>query len=158
MEKEVKNTRAKKTNIIIGILLVIAWMIVIFIFSAMAGDDSANLSSGLLHTILKVIPGLAESKTAHLIVRKLAHMTEYAILCGLILNLEYQITNKVKLKQIAIAILGSFLYACTDEWHQTFISGRSGNMLDVGIDTLGAIIAMVFLFAIVQIRKIKQES
>ena len=148
----------KNIKVIIAGILVIAWMIVIFIFSAMAGDDSANLSSGLLHTILKVIPGLAESQTAHLIVRKLAHMTEYAILCSLILNLEYQITNKVKFKQVAIAILGSFLYACTDEWHQTFISGRSGNMLDVGIDTLGAIIAIAVTFSIVQIKKIKQVS
>lgn len=148
----------KNIKVIIAGILVIAWMIVIFIFSAMAGDDSANLSSGLLHTILKVIPGLAESQTAHLLVRKLAHMTEYAILCGLILNLEYQITNKVKFKQVVIAILGSFLYACTDEWHQTFISGRSGNILDVGIDTLGAIIAMVVLFAIMQIRKINKSS
>lgn len=148
----------KNIKVIIAGILIIAWMIVIFIFSAMAGDDSTNLSSGLLHTILKVIPSLAESQTAHLIVRKLAHMTEYAILCGLILNLEYQITNKVKFKQVVIAILGSFLYACTDEWHQTFISGRSGNMLDVGIDTLGAIIAIAVTFSIIQIRKIKQES
>ena len=145
-------------KVVIAGLLVIAWMIVIFIFSAMAGDDSAMLSSGVLHSILKIVPGLAESETAHLVVRKMAHMTEYAILCGLITNLEYQITHKIKVKYILIAILCSFTYACTDEFHQTFISGRSGNLGDVGIDTLGAVITGTAIIIINQIKNKKKTT
>ena len=77
----------KRTRIIISGIAVIIWMIVIFIFSAMTGEESGNLSSGLVHALLKNIPFLAESEIAHVVVRKLAHMTEYAILCLLIINL-----------------------------------------------------------------------
>lgn len=135
-----------KAKIVVALLLIIIWMIIIFIFSAMAGDDSSNLSSGVLHTILKIVPGLAENPYTHLIIRKLAHGCEYVILSLLIVNLEYQINNKINIKTIIIAIVGSFLYACTDEWHQTFVSGRSGNIVDVGIDTLGATIAGIIVY------------
>ena len=131
----------KRTRIIISGIVVIIWMIVIFIFSAMTGEESGNLSSGLVHALLKNIPFLAESELAHLVVRKLAHMTEYAILCLLIINLEKQIGFKIKLKHILIGIFISCIYAMTDEYHQSFVSERSGNIIDVGIDTLGAAIA-----------------
>ena len=39
---------------------------------------------------------------------------------------------------LAMSILFSFLYACTDELHQIFVPGRSAQFRDVLIDTLGA--------------------
>ena len=131
----------KRTRIIVSGIAVIIWMIVIFIFSAMTGEESGNLSSGLVHALLKNIPFLAESEIAHLVVRKLAHMTEYAIFCLLIINLEKQIGFKIRLKHILIGIFISCIYAMTDEYHQSFVNERSGNIIDVGIDTLGAAIA-----------------
>ena len=94
----------KRTRIIISGIAVIIWMIVIFIFSAMTGEESGNLSSGLVHALLKNIPFLAESELAHFVVRKLAHMTEYAIFCLLIINLEKQIGFRIRLKHILIGI------------------------------------------------------
>lgn len=146
-----------KAKIVVALLLIIIWMIIIFIFSAMAGDDSSNLSSGVLYTILKIIPTLSESTTAHIIIRKLAHMIEYAILSALIINLEHQLGYKIKLKQIAIAILCSALYALTDEFHQTFINGRSGNITDVGIDTSGTIITGLIAY-LVSLTKQKKDK
>lgn len=138
----------KRTRIIISGIAVIIWMIVIFIFSAMTGEESGNLSSGLVHALLKNIPFLAESELAHLVVRKLAHMTEYAIFCLLIINLEKQIGFKIRLKHILIGIFISCIYAMTDEYHQSFVNERSGNIIDVGIDTLGAAIAGIIVFIV----------
>lgn len=138
----------KRTRIIISGIAVIIWMIVIFIFSAMTGEESGNLSSGLVHALLKNIPLLAESELAHIVVRKLAHMTEYAIFCLLIINLEKQIGFKIRLKHILIGIFISCIYAMTDEYHQSFVNERSGNIIDVGIDTLGAAIAGIIVLIV----------
>ena len=138
----------KRTRIIISGIAVIIWMIVIFIFSAMTGEESGNLSSGLVHALLKNIPFLAESELAHLVVRKLAHMTEYAIFCLLIINLEKQTGFKIRLKHILIGIIISCIYAMTDEYHQSLVNERSGNIIDVGIDTLGAAIAGIIVFIV----------
>mgnify|MGYP004633929879 FL=1 len=42
-----------------------------------------------------------------------------------------------------------FLYACTDEHHQTFVNGRSGLFLDTLIDTLGGFISCITYFIII---------
>ena len=131
----------KRTRIIISGIAVIIWMIVIFMFSAMVGDDSGNLSTIIVKTIFRNNTSIAESELAHIVVRKIAHMTEYAIFCLLIINLEKQIGFKIRLKHILIGIIISCIYAMTDEYHQSFVNERSGNIIDVGIDTLGAAIA-----------------
>ena len=125
--KNTKKLSDNKKKILLSIITLLIWMIIIFIFSAMSGDESGALSSGLVHTLLKNIPALAESEIAHLVVRKLAHMTEYAILCLLIINLEKQIGFKIKIKHILIGIFISCIYAVTDEYHQSFVNERSGN-------------------------------
>jgi VanZ family protein len=39
-------------------------------------------------------------------------------------------------------VLLAFAYACSDEYHQTFVDGRTGTVRDVGIDTIGIAIAV----------------
>ena len=41
-----------------------------------------------------------------------------------------------------------FIYSLTDEYHQLFINGRTGQFSDCLIDTLGAIIGMIILYII----------
>ncbi len=43
------------------------------------------------------------------------------------------------------ALLITVGYALSDEWHQTFVPGRHGQLLDVGIDTTGALVAMALV-------------
>lgn len=77
------------------------------------------------------IPSLStELGTWDTILRKLAHVTEYAILGGLLLR-------AVRLPGLAVAL--AVLYAVTDEVHQTFVEGRTGAPLDVVIDAVGAL-------------------
>lgn len=74
------------------------------------------------------------------IIRKGAHITEYFILFILIYNfIEDNFTRK-KVYLIAFTIV--VLYASSDEIHQIFVPGRAGRITDIGIDTIGAIIAI----------------
>ena len=122
----------------------IAWMGVIFLMSAMPGDMSGEQSGRLLHLLISLLTLLLGEETAaaispdmlHLLIRKAAHMAEYAVLFFL---------YRRALRQSGVrrpglyALLMSIAYACTDEWHQSFSEGRSPGATDVGIDTLGAL-------------------
>ena len=49
--------------------------------------------------------------------------------------------------------MATFLYACTDEIHQLFIEGRSGEIRDILVDSTGALIGMVLVGIILKIKK-----
>jgi VanZ family protein len=72
------------------------------------------------------------------LLRKLAHFTEYAVLTGLwwraLRGLEVRFP-------LAAAMAISLGYAATDEFHQTFVDGRQGTPVDVLIDSAGIAIA-----------------
>jgi VanZ family protein len=70
--------------------------------------------------------------------RKLAHVTEYAVLTILWWRALRSLGVHAALPA-AIAI--SLLYAFTDEFHQTFVDGRRGTPVDVAIDSIGITIA-----------------
>ena len=76
--------------------------------------------------------------------RKLAHVTEYAVLTFLWWRALQGFGVDAALPG-AVAI--SLLYACTDEFHQTFIDGRHGTPVDVGIDAIGMAIAALVIYA-----------
>ncbi len=96
-------------------LPVIAWASVIFAFSSV---PSLSTELGTVDTIL----------------RKLAHLAEYAILGALLCR---------ALRNPVLAITAAALYAVSDEIHQTFVEGRAGVPLDVAIDTVGALLGVI---------------
>ena len=67
------------------------------------------------------------------VLRKCAHVTEYAILAFLL-------RRAVATPWAAAA---AFLYACSDEYHQSFVVGREGRPRDVAIDSIGIIIGLL---------------
>ena len=78
---------------------------------------------------LSSIPSLGTGLgTWDLILRKGAHMTEYAVLALLLVR---------ALGREAPALALGVLYAASDEFHQTFVRGRHGSPIDVGIDAIG---------------------
>ena len=77
--------------------------------------------------------------TIQFLIRKAAHMSEYAILAMLL----YMFARESKIQSSFIfALIFSMLYACTDEFHQLFVSGRSGQWQDVFIDTSGSFLGL----------------
>lgn len=90
--------------------------------------------------------------------RKCMHASEYFVLSILI----YNFLKNLKIsgwKTVIISIGISFLYACTDEFHQLFVAGRTSQFTDVLIDTLGAIIGIAMVIIGIKIsKKIKQQK
>jgi len=73
--------------------------------------------------------------------RKLGHVTGYALLTALWAWALSGVVRRPLLSAVAI----SLAYACTDEFHQTFVRGREGTPRDVAIDAIGMAIAVIWL-------------
>ncbi len=141
---------------ILGFIPAAAWMGIIFYFSSMPADDSTVQSMSVTEQIVEIyarITGASEVKLTNWVisiepyVRKLAHMSEYAILL-ILLFFAFRFYIKSYRKNLLISFLICVLYACTDEWHQTFIEGRAGMPVDVLIDACGALIVMVVFYLV----------
>ena len=120
-------------------------MMIIFQFSMQDGEESAGLSLTIVHMILKIFPFIKNQDLLHFIIRKAAHMSEYALL-SLTFVYGFYKSNFVISKVCLYSLLCTFLYACSDELHQLFVSGRAGQFTDVLIDTTGGVIMIVCLF------------
>ena len=119
-----------------NIIILILWMIFIFIMSNARAVDS-DVHSGVIVNIITNIFSIKNIDLITTIVRKCAHVTEYIILGILMLNClkDYSIKNV-----IIVSIMLCIIYSISDEVHQLFIEGRSGEVIDVFIDTIGIII------------------
>ena len=73
--------------------------------------------------------------TWDLVLRKIAHTAEYALLGALLYR---------AVRHAPAALLLASAYAITDELHQTFVAGRHGSPVDSLIDTAGAAIGVAF--------------
>ncbi|SKB00724.1 VanZ like family protein [Caloramator quimbayensis] len=132
---------------------VLLWALIIFMFSNQTGSDSSNNNRFILQILKSLninIDYIFKSKTDY-IIRKTAHFTEYFILCYLIFNALY--IDLSRKKSLFLSLLFTFLYACSDEFHQMFIAGRGPSFKDVMIDTFGG----AFYSIINHIREIKRR-
>ena len=96
-------------------LPVVLWAAVIFALSSIP-----HLSSGL--------------GTWDYVLRKGAHMTEYAILAVLLV--------RALQREVPAFVLGA-LYAASDELHQSYVRGRHGTPVDVAIDSVGLALGLL---------------
>ncbi len=120
----------------------IIWMIFIFIMSHTNGNESSNQSNFIVKIVLEFIN--INHETLSFMIRKIAHMSEYAIL---LLFIYYGLYKTITYKyQLLISLLITFIYACSDEFHQLFIPGRSGQFIDILIDTSGALIMLLIIY------------
>lgn len=143
------------------LMLCIAWMGVIFWFSMQEGTSSQGMSNRVfawLDVIFHTNFRNAESaflQEASFIVRKSAHISEYAILALLYAAYLKEVCKK---RYIWIVLLGVFFYACSDEIHQIFVPERSAQLIDVGFDMIGGSIGVGLHIAYVSVRKKKERS
>jgi len=80
-------------------------------------------------------------------IRKLAHISEYFILCALLLQMMFSTAVNRFVAAIVAAQL-SVLYAFSDEWHQTWVPNRTGHDIDVVVDSIGVLLAILIIPAI----------
>jgi VanZ family protein len=119
-------TRTRRSPLALAALWAppVALMVVIFALSA---QPDLNSGLGTLDTIL----------------RKVAHMAEYALLVFLLWRaLRASVPDR---PAVLVALALGVLYAVSDEWHQSFVEGRHGTPLDVLIDSVGMALAAGFV-------------
>lgn len=128
------------------IVLIIINCVVIFNFSADQSEESNEKSGKVVEAIVENSPKTKnlnkqekEKKKEEMVtpVRKTAHFSVYTCLGALIYSLCRTFEGK-NWKKVLLSIGLAFLYACSDEVHQVFVSGRSGEIRDVCIDSCGA--------------------
>lgn len=140
----------------------LAWMAVIFWFSAQTASESSALSGGLIQQVAQVVtPGFeelpAEEQTAvveswQTVVRKAGHMAEYAVLGVLSwITMSFHIPPPWRRAGVAAGI--GLFYAITDEVHQFFVPGRGPGVLDVGIDFVGVCLGIALAAIVTHWRK-----
>lgn len=136
----------------IKLVLILLCMVTIFLFSNDTSDESTKKSDGVIINATEFFLG----KTLNFVekekyidtfvtpVRKSAHFLIYFVLGLLIISFLKEFN--LNYKSVLIAILISFLYACSDEVHQMFVAGRSCEIRDVIIDTMGSVFGIIIYF------------
>ena len=125
---------------------------IIFHYSAQTGLESTDESMGFGYTIGQVLISDFDNwsydeqytfcEKIEKPIRKLAHMCEYAVL-GILVYLSFKDSNR---SWFYIAWIICILYASSDEFHQLFVKGRSGEIRDVLIDSIGAFLGIVITY------------
>ncbi|AJD32604.1 VanZ family protein [Clostridium sporogenes] len=134
------------------------WMVIIFIFSNQQAESS-NKNNFFIADVLRkgnvTLFKHIDYNFLNFLIRKAAHITEYFILFMLL----YFAFKKTFYKNPKIkASIITILYACTDEFHQLFISGREGKIRDVFIDSIGVFIGVLLIYIFKFIKKHKKKE
>ena len=147
-------------------IALLLWMGLIFYLSSQPGDISGELSMGITETVLRYIeqwwPTAGfDAQLIHHFIRKNAHFIAYLLLGLLAINavsrsgwlvakaeIGSSVARAGSVKQAGIALLFCVLYAASDEFHQLFVPGRSGQFSDVLIDSAGSVTGILLFLAI----------
>jgi VanZ family protein len=93
--------------------------------------------------LLSAQAGAGEHPWWEVVFRKLGHISGYALLTAL----WWWALRGVVTRPLLFAVCIALAYACTDEYHQTFVRGRTGTPVDVGVDAIGIALAAWFIRA-----------
>lgn len=132
-------------------LPLLVWMFLIF--SASADTQSSERTSRFLEPFLRWLNpdiSLEAIDIVRLVIRKTAHVVEYAVLAWL----AWRVVRKPRPKDTrpwswraaAAALAIVVVYAVTDELHQTFVPNRTGAIRDICIDAAGGILGLLVLW------------
>lgn len=142
----------KKNIKYVKCIIAIICCIIIFSFSAVPATASTKQSKGLTYNVIKLLNGnkLTEKELVKLtkrvnpVIRKIAHFSIYMILAIFTymfieeLNIKSKSKKERLRKNILYTCIFCIIYAIFDEIHQIYVPGRTGKVIDVIIDTLGA--------------------
>lgn len=134
---------------IVTAALMIALYCLIFGFSSQTGEESGGLSRMISDECVEIYNNIAQKELSNqemlelsisleYPIRKMAHFSEYACLGVLVVVILSQYIS-INFIFYLVSILWVFVSAVLDEIHQLFVPGRSGNIVDVFIDTSGGI-------------------
>jgi VanZ family protein len=127
-------------------LPVLVWLAVIFLGSTdlMSAEHTSRL---IVPFVRWLKPDISPQTLAwiHLMIRKGAHLSEYAVLALLLLRAAGYIPNLKRSTQILYlsAWIACVFVATTDEFHQRFVRSRGASVRDIMIDSAGAILGLL---------------
>ncbi|MBQ9197456.1 MAG: VanZ family protein [Clostridia bacterium] len=152
--------RSRKKLLLALLIAIFITMALIFFFSSQDDKQSSSFSGKVTDFVLSVfVPGYKDMtaaqqrpyrKSLELIIRKLAHFSEFALLGALLFRyFSVRRTDGRLLPALPVAWVLTTLYACTDELHQKYVSGRGPSPVDVGIDSAGALTGALLTLAVI---------
>ena len=151
----------KAIKIVLLLALAVAWMVCIYKLSGMNSSNSNGKSADILSIIIADAldvtndygitnshPSDAKIERASALMntpmRKVMHASVYLVLAFFLMILLNIISDhKDYWLTLLIALVLSVVFAITDEYHQTFVAGRTGQAMDVIIDSIGAIVGLI---------------
>ncbi len=156
----------KAVKIIILLIVATSWMFCIFKLSGMNSTNSNGKSTGIIGLFIEDALDITNeygitnshpndeklARASELInapARKVIHASVYFVLAFfvmIVLNIIFD--HKKYFLTLLIALIICIGFAATDEYHQTFVNGRTGQVMDVIIDSAGAIVRHTILFYI----------
>ena len=141
-------------------LPVLVWLGLIFIGST--DVLSAEHTSRFLVPFLRWLDpqiSAAALNSIPLIIRKLGHLTEYAVLAILLWRAlrSAAVWKSTTSILFAVSLIGCAIFAASDEFHQSFVPSRTSSVNDVIIDICGATIGLVICVALGS-RKVLKEK
>lgn len=152
----------KAIKIILLLAIAIAWMMVIYKLSGMNSNNSNGKSTDIISIFIEDTLDITNNygitsshpdeqkiqKASQLInapMRKVIHASVYFVLAFFVMIvIDILFDHKKYFLSTFIVLALCILFAATDEYHQTFVAGRTGQLLDVIIDSLGAIVGILF--------------
>lgn len=140
-----------------ALIAAIGVMVMIFMFSAGDAEKSSETSGRVTDMVLTItVKGyknmtvderLQIRQQVDPIIRKVAHFSEFAML-GFTLFVFFATFDLKAVMYIVLPSAVSAVYAVSDEIHQIFVDGRGPGVIDVLIDTSGAVFAVAVTFLI----------
>ena len=128
------------------------------IFTASGDKHSAQHSSRFVEPFLHwLFPKMAkvDIEKIHHFFRKIGHLTEYAVLAILVWRALHMTKNNLppwSWPKVGGTLLVVFLFAASDEFHQSFVPNRTPQFSDVLIDTIGGAIGLLLLWLFQRLR------
>ena len=115
------------------------------------GSFGGSVTGWLLKELLSLahihLPG-PTFEIFHFLIRKLAHCTEYGMFALLLYHsFTFRQPERWNTRSAVSAVIVAGLFSLTDEYHQSFVPGRTASIKDCGIDTFGALVGITLLYA-----------
>lgn len=150
-----------KVKLVISIIVVVGIMLTIYMLSAMPASKSCKASGEIIASVMGRVASITNSdidanevaNKLNPIFRESMHAVEYFALSMTLLVFLNIIKCKNNSKYIIVLVL-CLVFACVDEYHQGFVSGRCSSLIDVAIDMIGASFACIAEYITIHFRKI----
>lgn len=157
------SNKRKRVRFIIFSLLAVLVMLGIFLFSSQSADESSATSGKVINLVFKIFysgyEDIAPIEQAELVssyqglIRAAAHGTIYLVLGFLLQGAVLQLEWKKPFPKAFCTLFVVVLYAISDEIHQYFVPGRAFQLIDLGVDTLGAAVGILLFLTLLWVYK-----